>query len=191
MSDLSPNIPKKKGIPKSTMGIIGVTLIFLGIIIGVFTLVYLEQVNDSGENLTFTVVDQGPYALDFREHDFVKELMNHNNPTLKQFQNATHWAKSQNQETLLDLEYEILEGARMNSNKISVAEKVMLEIITWSAYPEICESDHSLPNCKFMILNYNQALYERGEITRDEFWLNIRDYVDEKTIAEVEGNIGI
>lgn len=185
--------PRKKS---RTLGYVGIILILIGFTFGLmYSINVLEQTESvidlkdipEDEILKIVVTDQPPYALDHRETDFVKEHMNHAQPSIQDFQETLIWAKTLDKEELMRMQHEILEGAKQNQNIVSNGEKSMLDIITWSAFPEMCEKQTM--NCKFMNINYYEGLYQNGTITRDEYWQNIKQYASQETIDKVEGKL--
>lgn len=174
-------------------------------------------ITEDTELVTLIVTDQKPSALSHREFDYVDVHMDHLQPDITDIQRTLHWAKEANMmdncvmdhlstrggnytmeiqqiENFCNLTYieeEILQGAKENDFKITFGEQIMLEIITWAKHPEICSSDPpSNPNCEFFDINYNEDLYQTGEITRDQYWLNIKKYANQTTIDQVEGRQG-
>lgn len=161
----------------------------------------IPVITEDSELITLIVTDQKPSALSHRDYDWVEVHMDHLKPNIKDIQATLHWAKDTHLNdttsalygqppTLELIETEILEGAKLNNDKITVGEQIMLEIINWARFPEQCKTIPPAPNCAFMEINYYEDLYHTGEITRDEYWLNIKPFVNQTTIDEVEGNAG-
>lgn len=182
---------------------LGLSIAIAIVVIGIIAVVFLSEddpptepgtinrVSDIAEEslLRFTVTPNGPYAYHMTGIDYVEGLLDHREPSIGELTTTLFWAKQQNQTLLLEVRQTIIDGATDNQMMISMGEKTMLEIITWSAYPDYCETNPENNMCIFFGILYQQGRFEQGEIDRDEYWLNVKQYATDEVIAEVEGNL--
>lgn len=144
-----------------------------------------------GEFVSLAVSEFPPSALYLRERDYVSEHMDTYDPILSELPEVVYWAKnSTTTEDLKHIESEIIEGAKLNDLKISSGERIFLTLIEWVTNPDGCELEVNYENCKYFDINYNQHRYQLQEISRDQFWMNIKKYSPQEVIDQVEGTQG-
>lgn len=180
------NSKKKKAI------LVFIPLTIIAIVIGVIGITYANSLDPEPilvhDEITLTITQVPPYALDHSEFDFLEGRMDHQEPSPAEFQKMLLWASQTENNVLLEIQNEVYHGAIENNNSVSVGEKVLLEIIEFTVYAESCSQKLSVDVCAFYDINLQQARYDDGEIDKDQFWLNVRQYASEEVIAEIEGN---
>lgn len=199
--DEIPFVIKKEPEPKETLNLSKylflIPLLFVVVVVVAIAFTYVEEVQVKGpipitdkmsdkSIYEFEVSTTGPFVGDTIAFDRVGMLMTHESPLLSEVQYALMWVDSATEEDLLELESMLIGGAMLNENRISVAERTMLDMISWKLYPESCETVTAFQYCKFFDINYNQKLLADGVIDGETYWNNIKKYADEETIAIVE-----
>jgi len=194
-------IPGKKK-SKEQILLIGITFAIVAVVIGSITITYFGGFNDELEidlndlvfnmtenDLVITVADYPPSALYLRERDYVSEHMDTYSPKIETFPEVVYWAKRNSTDIeLKHIESEILQGAILNNNTISIGEKVFLQMINWVINPDSCDDEYLQETCQFFDISYQQHRYQLQEITRDEYWLEVKQYASQEVIDEVEGS---